>query len=945
MSRIAFITLALGLATALPIPGAAQRPSRTATRSRAPRAPRAPRPPRPQRAARASEPAAITIPYQRFALKNGLTLLVHEDHKAPIVAVNIWYHVGSKNERPGRTGFAHLFEHLMFNGSEHFNDDYFQPFERIGATDQNGTTNNDRTNYFENVPTNAIDVALWMESDRMGHLLGAIDTAKLNEQRGVVQNEKRQGENQPYGKVNLLMTEGTYPAGHPYSWSVIGSMEDLNAASVNDVKDWFRTYYGPNNAVIVLAGDITPATARQKVEQFFGDIPATPPIAKQETWIARRTGSHREIMQDRVPQARIYKEWNIPEYGSADGDYLDLVTDVLAAGKTSRLYKRLVYDEQTATDVNAYVDLREIGGQLVIRATVKPSGELARVERAIDEELARFIQTGPTASELRRVKTQSRANFIRGIERIGGFGGKSDVLARNEVFTGSADHYLVTERRIATATAGDLKSAAARYLSDGDWALEVHPYPTFEAAATGADRTKLPDAGTPPDARFPAIGRATLPNGLKIVLAERHSIPQVQLTLLVDAGYAADQFAAPGTASLTLDMLDEGTTRRSALQISDTLSQLGAQLSTSSQLDVSRVALSTLKENVDPALDIFADVVLNPAFPQADFQRQQRQRLARIQREKVQPVQMALRVFPQLLYGANHAYGNPLTGSGTEQSVTQMTRDDLVRFHRTWFKPNHATLVIVGDVSLAEIQPRLTRLFSGWKAGDVPQKNVGTVADQARPVVYILDRPGAEQSVILAADLAAPKANPHEYAIEAMTSLLGGQFTSRINMNLREGKHWSYGAFTFIWDARGQRPFIAYAPVQTDKTKESMIEVDRELRGILGPRPVAADELAKAQANLTLTLPGNWETMDAVQGSLEQLVTFGLDDHYYETYAQRVRALTIPDAAGAAEETIRPDHLVWVVVGDRSKIEAGIRELNFGEIRFLDADGKPLASR
>src|SRR3989449_260448 len=351
MSRIAFVTLALGLATALPTPGAAQRPSRTATRSR------------PQRGARASEPAAITIPYQRFVLKNGLTLLVHEDHKAPIVAVNIWYHVGSKNERPGRTGFAHLFEHLMFNGSEHFNDDYFRPFERIGATDQNGTTNNDRTNYFENVPTSALDVALWMESDRIGHLLGAIDSAKLNEQRGVVQNEKRQGENQPYGKVNMLMTEGTYPAGHPYSWSVIGSMEDLDAAKLDDVKQWFRTYYGPNNAVIVLAGDIDAETARRKVEQFFGDIPATPPIAKQETWIARRTGSHRQIMQDRVPQARIYKEWNIPEYGSAHADYLDLVTDVLAAGKTSRLYKRLLFDEQIATHAIAYVDLRQIGGE------------------------------------------------------------------------------------------------------------------------------------------------------------------------------------------------------------------------------------------------------------------------------------------------------------------------------------------------------------------------------------------------------------------------------------------------------------------------------------------------------------------------------------------------------------------------------------------------------
>jgi len=933
MSRIAFVTLALGLATALPAPGTAQRPSRTATRSRA------------QRAARASAPAPITIPYQRFVLKNGLTLLVHEDHKAPIVAVNIWYHVGSKNERPGRTGFAHLFEHLMFNGSEHFNDDYFQPFERIGATDQNGTTNNDRTNYFENVPTTALDVALWMESDRMGHLLGAIDTLKLNEQRGVVQNEKRQGENQPYGKVNMLMTEGTYPAGHPYSWSVIGSMEDLDAAKLDDVKQWFRTYYGPNNAVIVLAGDITPETARQKVEQFFGDIPATPPIAKQDVWIARRTGSHREVMQDRVPQGRIYKEWNIPQFGSADGDYLDLVTDVLAAGKTSRLYKRLVYDEQIATDVAAYVDLREIGGQLVIRATAKPSGDLARVERAIDEELARFIKSGPTASELRRVKTQSRASFIRGIERIGGFGGKSDVLAVNEVYAGSADHYQVTRQRIATATAANLQSAAARWLTDGDWTLEVHPYPTFEAATSGADRTKLPEAGTPPDARFPAIARATLPNGLKIVLAERHSIPQVNLTLLVDAGYAADQFAAPGTASLALDMLDEGTTRRTALQISDTLSQLGANLGTGSQLDVSSVQLSTLKENLDPSLDIFADVVLNPSFPQADFQRQQRQRLARIQREKVQPVQMALRVFPQLLYGANHAYGNPLTGSGTEASVSGMTRDDLVRFHRTWFKPNHATLVIVGDVSMAEIQPKLTRLFSRWQVGDVPQKNVSTVADQPRPLVYILDRPGAEQSIIFAADLAPPKANPREYAIEAMTSLLGGQFTSRVNMNLREGKHWSYGAFTLVWDARGQRPFIAYAPVQTDKTKESMIEVDRELRGILGPRPVTADELAKAQANLTLTLPGNWETMDAVQGSLEQMVTFGLDDHDYETYAQRVRALTIPDAATAAQEAIRPDHLVWVVVGDRGKIEAGIRELNFGEIRFLDADGKPLASR
>src|SRR2546430_10045096 len=650
MRRIALLTLLLGFAAASSV--AAQR--RGAVRS-------------PRTRVTAAAPAPITIPYQRFVLKNGLTLLMHEDHKAPIVAVNIWYHVGSKNEKPGRTGFAHLFEHLMFNGSEHFNDDYFQPFERIGATDQNGTTNEDRTNYFENVPTTALDIALWMESDRMGHLLGVIDTARVNEQRGVVQNEKRQGENQPYGKVDLLMAEATYPPGHPYSWTVIGSMEDLDAAKVDDVKEWFRTYTGRTIAVIVLAGDITPEPARQKVEQYSGNIPATPPIANQETWIASRTGSHRQVLQERVPQARIYKEWNIPPFGSQDHDYLDqLVTAVLAQGKTSRLYRRLVYDEQIATDVVSYVDSREIGSQFVIRATVKPGGDLTRVERAIDAELARFNGSGPTPSELRRVKTQARANFIRGVERIGGFGGKSDVLAINEVYAGNADNYLVTEQRVAAATAADLRGAAARWLSDGDYALEVHPYPELVASASDVDRSKLPDAGTPPDARFPALERATLPNGLKIVLAQRHSIPQVNLALLVDAGYAADQFGAPGTASLALDMLDEGTTKRTALQISDTLAQLGAQLFTSSQLDISRVGLSTLKDNLDPALDIFAEVILHPSFPQADFQRQQRQRLARIQRAKVTPGSMALAGFPRLFYLAGRAPRQPLAGSGAE---------------------------------------------------------------------------------------------------------------------------------------------------------------------------------------------------------------------------------------------------------------------------------------
>ncbi len=892
-------------------------------------------------AAAQSSTTTIDIPYQKFVLKNGLTVLVHEDHKAPIVAVNIWYHVGSKNEKPGRTGFAHLFEHLMFNGSENYNHDFFDPFEKAGATNQNGTTNEDRTNYFENVPTPAVDMALWMESDRMGHLVGAIDTAKLNEQRGVVQNEKRQGENQPYGKTDELITAATWPATHPYSWTVIGSMEDLDAASLEDVRQWFKTYYGPANAVLAIAGDIDAATARQKAEQYFGDIPSGPPISKQDVWIAKRTGEHRQVMQDRVPQARLYKVWNIPQYGDAQARYLDLVSDVLGAGKTSRLYKRLVYDDQIATDVAAYVDLREIGGQFYIRATARPGQDLSAVEKAVDEELARFLKEGPTAEEMSRIKTQFRARFVRGVEQIGGFGGKSDVLAQNQVYMNDPSFYKTTLDRVANATADDLAGAARDWLSDGVYVLEVHPFPNYATTASTVDRSKLPDIGASPKVAFPTLERATLSNGLKIVFAKRDAVPVVNLTLLVDAGYAADQFGKPGTASLAMNMLDEGTKSRNALQISEELAQLGANLGTGSSLDMSQVSLSALKSNLDQSLALYADVILSPSFPADEFDRLQKQQLARIQREKVTPLQMALRVFPRLLYGEGHAYGNSYTGTGTEASVSSMATSDLQKFHNTWFKPNNATLVVVGNTTMNEIRPKLEKLFSGWKRGEVPKKNLATVKMPDKPVVYLIDRPGSDQSIIFAGNVAPPKANPDEIGIDVMNDILGGKFGSRVNMNLREDKHWAYGAFTLLLDARGQRPFIAYAPVQTDKTAESMAEVQKELEGILGQRPVTADELTTAKANLTLTLPGRWETMGAVGGSINEIVTFGLDDRYWDTYGAKVDALRAADVVPAAKKVVAPSHLVWVIVGDREKIEDKVRALNLGEVRFLDADGKP----
>ncbi len=884
----------------------------------------------------------VDIPYQKFVLDNGLTVIVHEDHKAPIVAVNLWYHVGSKNERPGKTGFAHLFEHLMFGGSEHAPGRYIDAMERIGATDLNGTTNSDRTNYFENVPTSALDLTLWMESDRMGHLLGALDQKTLDLQRGVVQNEKRQGENQPYGVTRQLITQNTYPAGHPYSWTTIGEMADLDAASMKDVQEWFKTYYGPSNVILVLAGDIDAKTAKEKAEKYFGDIPAGPPVAHQEAWIAKMAGTHRQKVQDRVPQARIYKIWNIPEYGNADADYLDLVSDVLSTGKTSRFYKRLVYDDQIATNANAFVALSEIGGQFRVQATARPGQDLAQVEKELDEELARFLKEGPTAEELQRVKTEYAANFIRGIERIGGFGGKSDRLAQSQVFRGKPDAYKESLKRVQDATAEDLKAAANRWLADGVYALEVHPFPQFKTASTGADRSKAPATGIPPDLKLPKLQRTTLSNGLKVILAERHEVPLVNFWMTADAGYAADQFVAPGTASMTSSLLDGGTSTRTALQISDQLAMLGAELRAYSNLDLSIVQLSSLRAKLDPSLELFADVILNPSFPESDFTRQQKQQLAAIEREQNTPVQMALRVFPGLLYGAGHAYGNPLTGSGTTDSVTKMKREELVKFHQTWYRPNNATLVVVGDTTVGEIKPKLEKLFASWKTGQIPKKNVGTVSLASKSTVYLMDKPGALQSVIIAGVIAPPTANPKEIAIEAMNDGLGGMFGSRLNMNLREDKHWSYGARSLLWGARAQRPFIAFAPVQTDKTKESLAEMNKEFRGILGDHPLSADELAKIQANETLSLPGSRETEDSVGRSIIDLVQFGLPDDYYETYAGKVRALKTSDVEDAAKTVVHPDNLIWVIVGDRAKIEAGVKELGLGETRFLSPDGKPL---
>jgi len=884
----------------------------------------------------------ITIPYESFKLPNGLTLLVHEDHKAPIVAVNVWYHVGSKNEKPGKSGFAHLFEHLMFNGSENFNDDYFQAIERIGGTDVNGTTNTDRTNYFQNVPVAALDQVLFLESDRMGHLLGAVDQELLDEQRGVVQNEKRQGENQPYGKQWNYLTKAMYPKGHPYSWTVIGEMEDLNAASLEDVQEWFKGYYGAANAVIAIAGDISPKEAYEKVLKYFGDIPSGPTIERQEVNIPVHNGDTYQVYEDRVPETRVLFAWNTPQFGAKEDIHFDLIASVLTSGKNSRLFKKLVYEDQIASSVVSFQASGELASRFITWANVKPEGNAEEVKTKLEAALSNLIANGPTEAELKRVKAAYFSSFIKGLERIGGFGGTSDILASNQTYFGDASYYKTVLQFVEEATVADLQATAKKWLTQGKHTLICNPFPEYTVEASTVDRSKLPELGAPKSSKFPDLEREELANGLNVVLARRTGVPTIVMNLMVNAGYKTDYLSSPGTASLAMNLLDEGTKDMSSLEINEQLQLLGASLATFSDQDISNVYMNTLKPSFEASLDLFANVILNPAFPEKEFQRLQKEQINSIKNEKSQPVSMALRVMNKYLYGEGHPYGNPFTGSGYEETVGALSRNDVVKFYDTWMKPNNATLIVTGDVTMEELKSGLKKSLGKWKKAEVPTITFNKPEVNTKNTLYLMNRPESQQSVIIAGHLTNKYGQVSEIALEQMVSVLGGDFTSRINMNLREDKHWAYGAGGFVIDAKEEQLFLVYAPVQTDKSAESVTELRKEIADFVGSRPITSAELEKVKTNQILKLPGQWETNSAVSNSVANIIKYNLDDSYYQDYDNNVRNLDLAQLKEVSKAVVKPEAVNWFMVGDRAKIADKLDELGFDAIIEIDADGNPL---
>ncbi|MBS1240374.1 MAG: Peptidase inactive domain protein, partial [Proteobacteria bacterium] len=679
----------------------------------------------------------VDIPYESFTLPNGLTTLVHTDRKAPVVGVTIYYRVGSKNEPRGRTGFAHLFEHLMFGGSENV-ENFDIPLEGAGSTSTNGSTWFDRTNYVETVPTGALDLALFMESDRMGHLLGAVSQDKLDKQRGVVQNEKRQGDNDPYGLTEYAINEGLFPVGHPYRHSTIGSMADLDAASITDVRQWFTGNYAPNNVVLVLAGDIDANTARPMVERWFGDIPRGPDVARVKADPVTLAAPVRREMADQVPVTRIYRAWTGPALTSPDAVPLAIGMYVLGGLASSRLDNALVKGDELAVSVTAFAQQHEQVSFLQAQMDVKPGVDRALAEKRFDEIIADLVANGPTADELQRAATQSVSNQIGALEVVGGFGGKGATLAEGLLYAGDADNYKHQLERMASLTPAEVKGALQRWLSRPAYTLAVVPGErTEDGAAMGGWGDEATAPAPAPDARapapelalgaprsfpevapvgkltFPALEHARLGNGIPVTLARRTAIPKLSLRLEFDAGFAADGAKAAGTQSLMMDLLEEGTTTRSAIEIAEEQERLGASIGTGSDMDTSSVSLTALTANLTPSLELMADIVRNPAFAEADVARVKDQRLADIAQEKADPFGQASRAMRPIIYGEAHPYGS-VGGLGNEATIEALTPAALRAEHGRWLRPDTAKIMVVGDIAMAELLPQLERSFGSW---------------------------------------------------------------------------------------------------------------------------------------------------------------------------------------------------------------------------------------
>ena len=884
----------------------------------------------------------VNIPWTRFTLDNGLTVIVHEDRKAPVVAVSVWYNVGSKDEPAGSTGFAHLFEHLMFGGSENAPGSYLGRMRNLGPSNLNGTTWFDRTNYFQTVPTPALEQALFLESDRMGYLLGEVGQEVLDLQRGVVQNEKRQGDNQPYGLFEYAQLEALFPEGHPYRHSTIGSMADLDAASLETVRNWFRDKYGPNNAVVVLSGDIDEATARPLMEHYFGKIARGPVNTPAQAVVPTLAAPIVATMNDRVANTRLTRSWAVPGMLSDDAVPLSVAASVLGGLASSRLDNQLVRGEQTAVSVTSSMSDFHRVGIFDIAVDVKPGQDAAEVGRRLDAIVADFIANGPTEEEVARVATRYVSGRIQSLEQVNG---KANVLAEGQLYAGDPDHYKEELAQYASVTPAQVTEAMQRWLTRPVFDMTIAPgereaYVEAAAAPSGAEpapaaeiqrvpRDPMPEIGQVPDLEFPAVERTTLSNGLQVVYAQVDTVPVTRVGIDFDAGYAADRPDRLGAQAMMLDLLDEGTTTRDANQLAEEEERLGASINVGASMDRTSADLSVVTANLAPSLTLLADVVRNPAFSPSEVERIRASRLSGLASERTSPGAIAARVLPPLIYGADSPYGRSFTGSGDEATLTALTRADLVAEHDTWVRPDNATIFVVSDLPLSEVTPQLEAAFGDWRPPSIGKgtKSFAATVPSTTSRIVLIDRPQSPQSLIYGGAVLPVSGTDDLLALNAANVTLGGDFLSRINADLRETKGWSYGVRGGVNAFQQRVPYIINAPVQANRTGDAIAALITQYDRFLEADGVTPQELERTINGNTRSLAGGFETSAQIMGALRSNALFNRPDDYQTTLASRTRALTAAQLDAEAREVIKPDQFVWVVVGDASVVRPQLEAL------------------
>jgi zinc protease len=900
------------------------------------------------------------LPYEKYTLPNGLEVILYENHKLPLVAVDLWYHVGPANEKPGRTGFAHLFEHMMFEGSEHVGEKaHIKYVEGAGATDINGTTDYDRTNYFETLPSNQLELALWLESDRMGFLLETLDRAKLTNQRDVVRNERRQGEGTPYELADEAVGHLLFPKTHPYYGNVIGSHADIEAARLNDVRDFFQHYYIPNNASVAIAGDFDRAKVKALVAKYFGPVPRGPAVEKPAVVTPPIDSERRATITDTVQLPRVSMAWLTPEAFKPGDAETDFFVRVLGGGKTSRLYRKLVYEQQIAQSVKCQNESLILTSMAQCDVTARPGVKPEDLEAAIDKEIALLREKGPTQAELDGARTGYLTEKIRGLQRLGGFGGVADMMDRYNQYLGDPGYLPKDIARYQAVTTASVRAIGQKefgqnqrvvvYAVSGKKVIEdvprspedtdanvkvTPPYsPQFETAQSW--RKDVPKAGPAPELHLPAPKTFALQNGLKVYLVEEHTLPVISASLVNLAGSEENPADKPGLAAFAARMLSEGTSSRSSVELADDTESVGAQLMTDATMDMAAASIGVLSNNTDAALVLLSDVSLHPAFKAEEVERTRKQRLVAIQQEADQPVATALRVGWKTLYG-DDAYG--YRDIGTTASVQAITGEELQKFWSEHYAPGNAALFLAGDVTEAEARRLAEKNFGGWTAGEArPPKIPQAPAAPARKVV-IVDKPGAPQTALIAFGLGVPRSTPDYPAVNVMNSVLGGLFSSRINMNLREKNGFTYGAFSEFLFRRGDGPFLTGARVRTDVTGPAARELFAELNR-MRTDPATDDELRLAKENALRSLPGNFETVKDTAGRMSEIFTYGLAVNYYQKLPGEYVAVTAAQVEKAAQDHVHPENLIVVAVGDRAKIQPELEKLNLGPIEVRDESG------